>query len=99
MAWGKKIPTMTIKPGGKGGVISVTKAPGARGGPGASLTMPHPTPQHLANHVAQVFGPQKPAKASSVQAGTPRSARDAGGGAAMQPSPAMAQIASSMSGD
>ena len=93
MAWPKKMPTMTIKPGGKGGLVSHTKAPG-----GAALTMPHPNVAHLSNHVAQVFGPQKPAKASTIQAGTPRSARDAGGGAAIQPSPAMAQIASSMSG-
>ena len=91
MAWSKKIPTMTIKGAGKG-LTSITKAPG-----GAALTMPHPNLAHLQDHIGKVFGPAKPAKASSIAAGTPRSASSSGG-EKVSPSPMMAQIASSMSG-
>lgn len=86
---------MTIKGAGKG-LVSVTKAPGLGGGPGASLTLPHPNVQHLQEHVGQVFGggakPRNPLASS-----TPRGADNAAG-AKLAPSPVQERIASSMLG-
>ena len=97
MAWPKKVPMMTIKGGGKG-LMSITKAPGAGSGPGASLTLPHPDVAHLQAHVGQVFGSGgAPKPRSPMASSTPRGATSAGG-SKLAPSPAAAKIASSMLG-
>ena len=93
MAWPKKMRSMSIEPA-KNGMMTTMHPTDYSSKP--NLPTFHPSVAHLQAHIGKTFGPQKAAKASSIAAGTPRSARAAGGGAALQPSPAMAQIASSM---
>lgn len=98
MAWPKKIKSMTIEPA-KNGILSTVRPAGDKRNPYPDSGPPtiHPTVGHLQAHIGKLFGAPKASKASSLAAGTPRSATNAGGGR-VSLSPAQGRIASSMLG-